>query len=96
MSKDELATKVADKTGLTQAKAKEAIQAALEEMREALVGGRKVELRGFGVFRPVRRMERTGRNPAHPEAGPVVIPARNVVKFKVGSDMDKVLNPVVA
>lgn len=92
MTKNDLINKVAERTGLTQTKANEAVQAILDEVQGALVAGQKVEFRNFGVFRVALRAERTGRNPADAAAGTFTIPAKNVVKFRTGAELDKALN----
>ena len=55
----------------------------LDIVLDALVEGRNVELRNFGVFEVQKRKARVGRNPNRPETD-VVIPTRAVVKFKAG------------
>jgi nucleoid DNA-binding protein len=59
------------------------VQLVLDHVQDALAEGRNVELRNFGVFEVQRRKSRIGRNPNKPEQT-VTIPARLVVKFKVG------------
>jgi DNA-binding protein HU-beta len=54
---------VADQTGLTSAKAGEAVDAVLQTIQFALRGGREVRLTGFGSFAVTRRKATTGRNP---------------------------------
>lgn len=93
LTKDQLASALAKKTGLTSSVAHDVIQAVLDEIQSALIAGRKVEFRGFGVLRPVTRKARTGRNPRDLSAGVYEIPPRKVVKFKVGSLLDAALNP---
>jgi nucleoid DNA-binding protein len=92
LTKEELVSTVAERTGLTQAKTHETIQVLLDTMQCAFKDGRKVEFRNFGVFRVARRAERTGRNPANVSAGTFTIPAKNVVKFRIGADLDKAIN----
>jgi DNA-binding protein HU-beta len=93
LTKDELAHKLAEKTGMTAAQAHEAITHTIDFVQAALVEGRKVEFRGFGNFIPKVRAGRTGRNPRTPEAPPIQIPPKTVVKFKVGSLLSAALNP---
>lgn len=93
LTKDLIVAAVATKFDMPHTNARSVVQSVLDTIQEALVAQRKVELRNFGVFRVVRRAERKGRNPANPEAGSITIPAKNVVKFKVGVDLDRVINP---
>ena len=59
---------------------------SLDAIGEALLQGRNVELRNFGVFEVQVRKARVGRNPNKPEKD-VVIPRRAVVKFKAGKEL---------
>jgi integration host factor subunit beta len=47
-----------------------------------------LEFRDFGVFEVVERKQKIGRNPKKAEE-PIVIPARNAVKFTPGKKMRK-------
>lgn len=89
MNKTELITKLAKKTGLTQAKAAEAVDAIFNAHKGLIVaelaGGKKVTLPGFGSFSVRKRASREGRNPATGEK--IKIPARKYPAFKVGKTM---------
>jgi DNA-binding protein HU-beta len=89
MNKTELITKLAKKTGLTQAKAAAAVD-ALFNAKKGIVAveldaGRKVTVPGFGAFSTRRRSARQGRNPATGAA--IKIPARAYPAFKVGKTL---------
>jgi DNA-binding protein HU-beta len=93
MNKTELVTKLAKKTGLTQAKAAEAVDAIFNANKgliaAELAAGRKVTLPGFGGFAVRKRAARKGRNPASGKQ--ISIPARKYPAFKVGKTLkDKV------
>jgi nucleoid DNA-binding protein len=60
--------------------AKEALNAVLSEIKNALSQGEAVTIRGFGTLKTVRKAERRGRNPATGE--PHLIRKRRVVTFK--------------
>jgi DNA-binding protein HU-beta len=89
MNKTELITKLAKKTGLTQAKAAEAVDAIFNAHKGLIVaelaGGKKVTLPGFGSFSVRKRASREGRNPATGKK--ITIPARKYPAFKVGKTM---------
>jgi len=51
----------------------------------SLAGGGKVSLVGFGTFSVSHRAARTGRNPQ--TGASIQIAAKNVAKFKAGSDL---------
>ncbi|MCB9764383.1 MAG: HU family DNA-binding protein [Alphaproteobacteria bacterium] len=91
MNKKELAQKLAKKTGLTQVKAMEVVNAifAAESgggiIATELDAGRKVTIPGFGTFGTRRRAARTGTNPS--SGKPLEIPAKTVVFFRVGKNL---------
>ncbi len=86
MTKRDLVIRISNETGLVQLQVLDIIQKTLDYISEALVQGRKVELRNFGVFEVKVRKARVGRNPNQPGTD-VPIPQRAVVKFKAGKEM---------
>ena len=82
MNKAELVAAVAEKTALSKKDSEKAVNAAFEAITEALVGGDKVQLVGFGAFEVKERNARVGRNPKTKET--IEIPASRVASFKVG------------
>ncbi len=85
MNKSELIDAMAAKAGLTKVQAKEALEAFMSTTSETLKKGDKVSLIGFGTFEVRERAARTGYNPSAKKS--VKIPAKNVVKFKVGAKL---------
>ncbi len=85
MNKTELVNAIAEKSGLTKADAKSALDATLEAMGEALAKGDKIALVGFGTFSVVEKGERTGINPRTKET--ITIAPRKSVKFKHGAEL---------
>jgi DNA-binding protein HU-beta len=89
MNKTELITKLAKKSGLTQAKAAEAVDAIFNATKGLIVvemaAGRKVTLPGFGSFSVRKRASRQGRNPA--TGATIKIPSRAYPAFKVGKTL---------
>ena len=86
MNKTELVQAIAEKTNLTKVQAKAALDATLMSIAVALKKDDKVALIGFGTFMVVKKEARQGINPATKEK--ITIPARKVVKFKPGTDLD--------
>ena len=86
MNKTELIDAVAAKAGLCKADAKKAIDAVLGSIAEAVKGGDKVTLVGFGTFSVTERGARTGRNPQ--TGATIEIPAKKSVKFKAGAGLE--------
>ena len=82
MTKVELVSAVAEKTGLSKKDSEKAINAAFDAITDALVAGDKVQLVGFGAFEVKERNARVGRNPKTKEE--IQIPASRVASFKVG------------
>jgi DNA-binding protein HU-beta len=91
MTKNELADKVAGKTGMPASHARDALEAAIEAMTNELAAGGEVALAGFGKFSVSRRAARQGRNPSTGET--IHIAASNGAKFSAASALKKRLNP---
>jgi integration host factor subunit beta len=71
MIKSELIAKLASENPhLTQKDVERVVSVIFERMTEALVGGGRVELRGFGAFSVRARPARAGRNPRTGDGGP--------------------------
>lgn len=85
MNKAQLVDAISAKSGLTKADAKKALDAFIESTSEALKGGDRVALVGFGSFSVSKRNARTGRNPQ--SGAEITIPAKSVIKFKAGSEL---------
>ena len=51
------------------------------EVTEALLGGKNIEIRGFGTFKTIKRKARIGRNPKNSEL--VQIPEKKAIKWKM-------------
>ena len=85
MKKEELTERVADRIHLTRRQTEAIVGIFLGCITEALREGDKVELRGFGSFRPRSRNARQGRNPK--TGGAVQVPAKKVPFFKAGKEL---------
>ena len=89
MNKTELATAVAEKTGLTKKDAERIVAATLETITQTLQKGEKVQLSGFGIFEIKDRDARVGRNPHTKEA--IQIPATRLPTFKASKTLKDVI-----
>ena len=90
MNKAELIDAMAADAGVSKAQAKKALDSFTTNVGGALAGGGLVSLVGFGTFSVSKRSARDGRNP---QTGDVIkIKAKNVAKFKAGSELDGKLN----
>jgi DNA-binding protein HU-beta len=85
MNKAQLIDAMAAGAGLTKADAKKALDAFIGATTDALKGGDRVTLIGFGTYSVSERGARTGRNPQTGKE--IKIPAKKVVKFKAGADL---------
>jgi integration host factor subunit beta len=80
---------------LTQIKAKEVVQKTLDAIISALSEEpHRIELRNFGVFEVRRRKPRIARNPK--TNARVQVPAKNVVTFKPGKEMEELIQKIQA
>ncbi len=82
MNKAELIAAVAAKTEITQKDASIVVAAVLDEIKDALKNGDKVQLVGFGSFEVREKAARTGKNPRTGET--IEIPASKAPAFKAG------------
>ena len=91
MIKSQLIAKLAgENPHLTQRDIERVVGVILDRMTEALAGGGRVELRGFGAFSTRGRDARKGRNPRTGET--VDVSAKRVPYFKPGKEMRERLN----
>lgn len=87
ITKKELVNRIAERTGQTKVITKDIIQLFLDEIIQELANGNRLEFREFGVFEIKDRAARRAQNPRTLQK--VDVPAKKVVKFKVGRLMKK-------
>ncbi len=91
MNKTEMAMRLAKKTGISQGKAADILDAVFSAqprkgiIASALDAGEKVTIPGFGTFATKHRGKRQGRNPA--TGASITIPAKKYVTFKAGKTL---------
>ncbi|HEY0264126.1 MAG TPA: HU family DNA-binding protein [Granulicella sp.] len=85
MIKQDLIQRVVDRTGLPKTKAEAAVDAIIDTMKQSLISGDRIELRGFGVFTVKPRKTGIGRNPR--TGAEVSIAPGKAVRFKPGKDL---------
>lgn len=90
MTKKKLITSISQEKGIHPNDVRTVIQAFLDKMTDCLAQGDRLEFRDFGVFEVVERKQKIGRNPKNASV-PIIIPARNAVKFTPGKKMKKVI-----
>ena len=70
-----------------------AVKTLIEEMSNALSGGERIEVRGFGSFSLHFRPPRVGRNPKTGES--VALPGKHVPHFKPGKELRERVNNAI-
>ena len=85
MIKQDLIQRVVERTGLPRTKAEAAVDAIFESMKQTLIAGDRIELRGFGVFTVKPRKTGIGRNPR--TGAEVTIAPGKAVRFKPGKEL---------
>jgi DNA-binding protein HU-beta len=90
MTKAELVTAMAERSGLNKAQAKDALEAFIASVTDSLKSGQEVRLVGFGSFMPVDRAAGAARNPRTGET--VNRPASKTARFRVGEGLKGALN----
>lgn len=85
MTQSDIIGHLAEKTGLSKAQAKDAMNQLAEIAKKEVKKNGEFTVPGFGKLVKVKRKARTGRNPSTGEA--IKIPAKTTVKFRVGKAM---------
>lgn len=85
MIKIDLVNRVADASDVSRVKAALAVDTILGTLKNALRDGRRIELRGFGVFQIRDRKRGVGRNPK--TGVEVAIAPGKTVRFKPGKEL---------
>ena len=85
MIKADIVNRVADASEVPRVKAAMAVDAIIAAMKKALQEGKRIELRGFGVFQVRDRKKGVGRNPK--TGVEVAIAPGKTVRFKPGKQL---------
>ncbi len=80
MTKADIVNEISEKTGIEKIAVQASVEAFMKSIRNAMVEGKNVYLRGFGTFVVKRRAEKIGRNISKNTT--VVIPAHFIPAFK--------------
>ena len=95
ITKKDLALKVSEVTGLRKNMSAKVVDALFASMRDTLISGNRIEIRGFGVF----EVKDTKPMPAarNPRTGEIIyVPARRKTHFKPGKLLKKELHKPIA
>lgn len=90
MTKADLVEEVCKVTELPRKESEAAVETIFESIIEALKGGDKIEIRGFGSFRTRQRRGRRGRNPK--TGAPVEVPPKSIPYFKPSKELKDFVN----
>jgi DNA-binding protein HU-beta len=90
VNKNDLVTKLAERTGLAKMDAQKAVDGVFEVVTDALKAGDEVRITGFGVFVVSSRAGGKGRNPQTGEE--IVIKASKAPRFRAGKPLKDALN----
>lgn len=85
MIKADLVNRVAEESEVPRGQAALAVDAVFATMKDALRCGKRIELRGFGVFQTCERRKGSARNP-HTGVEVVIAPGKTV-RFKPGKQL---------
>ena len=80
MTKADIVNEISEKTGIEKMAVQATVEAFMKTIRNSMVEGKNVYLRGFGTFVVKRRAEKIGRNISKNTT--VVIPAHFIPAFK--------------
>ena len=80
MTKAEIVAEIASKTGIEKVAVQATVEAFMESLKNSMVNGQNVYLRGFGSFIIKKRASKTGRNISKNTT--IIIPAHNIPSFK--------------
>jgi DNA-binding protein HU-beta len=88
MIKADIVNRVAEASEVSRVKAAEAVDTVLDALKGALSDGKRIELRGFGVFQVRNRKRGIGRNPKTGREVPIA-PGKTV-RFKPGKELKNI------
>ena len=80
MTKAEIVAEIASKTGIEKVAVQATVEAFMDTVKNSMINGQNVYLRGFGSFIIKKRAEKTGRNISRNTT--LIIPAHNIPSFK--------------
>jgi DNA-binding protein HU-beta len=80
MTKAEIVAEIANKTGIEKVAVQATVEAFMETLKNSMITGQNVYLRGFGSFIIKKRAEKTGRNISRNTT--IIIPAHYIPSFK--------------
>ncbi len=89
VTKAELAEIIYKNIGFSKKDATEIVDTFFELIKDGIVSGEKVKIKGIGTFYARAKKERLGRNPQTDK--PMMISARKVIVYRAGTSLKKLL-----
>lgn len=80
MTKADIVNEIAKNTGIEKVTVQKTVEAFMETVKNSMVSGNNVYLRGFGSFVIKKRAKKTARNISKNTT--IIIPAHNIPSFK--------------
>ncbi|MBP8959531.1 MAG: integration host factor subunit beta [Bacteroidales bacterium] len=80
MTKADIVNEIAKSTGIEKAAVQKTVEAFMETVKNSMIAGNNVYLRGFGSFVIKKRAKKTARNISKNTT--IIIPAHNIPAFK--------------
>jgi len=90
MIKADLINKISKALNIPKQEAEIGVNHFFETIKEAILRGEEIEVRGFGSFRFRNRPPRSGRNPR--TGDPVKVPPKKVLYFKPSKLLKELIN----
>lgn len=80
MTKADIVSRIAEQTGIEKEIVTSVVEGFMEQLRDSLIGGENVYLRGFGTFLQKHRAAKTARNISKNTT--MIVPAHTTPAFK--------------
>lgn len=80
MTKADIVNEIAKNTGIEKVTVQKTVEALMETIKDSMIKGNNVFLRGFGSFIVKKRAKKTARNISKNTT--IIIPAHNIPAFK--------------
>lgn len=80
MTKADIVNEIAKSTGIEKVQVQQVVESFMENIKETMMAGNNVYLRGFGSFIIKRRAQKVARNISKNTT--ITIPAHNIPAFK--------------
>ena len=89
MTKADIVSEISKKTGIDKATVLTTVEAFMESVKDSMIGGKNVYLRGFGSFGTKTRKQKIARNISKKIS--IVVPEHKIAYFKPSPDFNDML-----